>query len=85
MPVAHKDGEVVAGCSKNPSGCAEDDIARQLGSDAQMTGAKGWRRNKESGELEWSDIPVCTNCQSKYGREQFPDDVKFDPGGAWEE
>ena len=50
-----------------------------------MTGAKGWRRNKETGELEYTDIPVCPRCQSKYDKRQFPDDVKFDPGGAWSE
>ncbi|HAS6162750.1 TPA: hypothetical protein RQK43_003682 [Vibrio vulnificus] len=58
----HKDGKVVSGCSSNPVGCAEDNIARQLGSDAQMTGAKGWRTNKATGEREYRDIPVCTNC-----------------------
>ncbi|MGR6872725.1 RHS repeat domain-containing protein [Pseudomonas sp. HK3] len=79
----HKDGKIVSGCSSNPSGCAEDDIARQLGSDAKMTGAKGFRRNKTTGELEYKDIPVCTNCQSKYSKSQFPSDVKYDSGGTW--
>ena len=79
-----KDGKTVAGCSGGGK-CAEDDIADQLGSDANMTGAKGWRRNKETGELEYTDIPVCPRCQSKYDKRQFPDDVKFDPGGAWSE
>jgi hypothetical protein len=79
----HKDGKVVVGCSSNPTGCAEDDIARQLGSDANMTGAKGWRRNYETGQLEWTDIPVCTKCQTKYNRSQFPSDVKYDAGGTW--
>ncbi len=79
----HKDGKVVAGCSRNPTGCAEDNVARQLGSDANMTGAKGWRRNTETGELEWKDIPVCKNCQDKYSPSQFPPGTKADPGGAW--
>lgn len=52
-------------------GCAEDDIARQLGSDAQMTGAKGYRRNKSTGELEYVDISVCKNCQVKYDKANF--------------
>jgi RHS repeat-associated protein len=81
----HKDGKVVSGCSSNPAGCAEDDIARQLGSDAQMTGAKGYRRNGATGEVEYTDIPVCTSCQSKYSRSQFPANVKYDSGGAWSE
>ncbi len=48
-----------------------------------MTGAKGFRRNKATGELEYKDIPVCTICQSKYNKSQFPSDVKYDAGGAW--
>ncbi|QTD50170.1 RHS repeat-associated core domain-containing protein [Sulfidibacter corallicola] len=79
----HKNGKVVSGCSRNPAGCAEDDVARQLGSDAKMTKAHGWRRNKTTGELEWAEIPVCKNCQRKYSPGQFPDDVKAEPGGAW--
>ncbi len=79
----HKNGKVTSGCSSNPSGCAEDDIARQLGSDAKMTGAKGWRKNNETGEVELRDIPVCTTCQSKYSIDQFPADIKYQPGGAW--
>ncbi len=79
-----KNGKVVSGHSSNPKGCAEDDISRQLGPDAQMTGAKGWRRNKATGELEYRNIPVCPNCQSKYKRSQFPKDVKYNKGGAWD-
>jgi RHS repeat-associated protein len=77
----YKDGKVVSGCSSNPIGCAEDDIARQLGSDAKMTGAKGWRERKKV--MEYKDIPVCVRCQSKYKQSQFPPGTKFDPGGAW--
>ncbi len=78
-----KDGTVVVGRSRNPQGCAEDDIARQLGSDAQMTKAFGWRRSNKSGEVEWTEIPVCFSCQTKYQPFQFPKDVKAAPGGAW--
>ena len=28
-----RDGRVVAGCNRNPVGCAEDDVARQIGGD----------------------------------------------------
>ncbi|MEH6462290.1 hypothetical protein, partial [Chitinimonas sp. JJ19] len=79
----YKDGKVVSGCSSNPMGCAEDDIARQLGSDAKMTKAVGWRRNPATGKLEKIEIPVCANCQGKYNKNQFPDDVKYDPNGSW--
>jgi uncharacterized Zn-binding protein involved in type VI secretion len=80
-----KDGKVVAGRSGNPTGCAEDDVARQLGNDAQFTNAYGWRRSPETGKLEWTEIPVCKRCQGSYGRDQFPPDVKADPGGPWEQ
>ncbi|RUR67693.1 RHS repeat protein [Variovorax guangxiensis] len=79
-----KNGQSVGGCSTNPTGCAEDDIARQLGSDATFTKAFGWRRNRETNELERTEIPVCCRCQLKYNPSQFPSDVKAEPGGAWE-
>ena len=79
-----KNGKIASGCSGGGK-CAEDVIAEQLGSDAKMTAAKGYRRNKETGELEYRDIPVCVRCQSKYKKEQFPKDVKYDKGGAWDE
>ncbi|MET7460417.1 RHS repeat-associated core domain-containing protein [Nonomuraea sp. NPDC005501] len=78
-----KQGKVYAGCSRNPTGCAEDDVARQGATD--FTNAYGWRRNKETGELEWKRIPTCKNCQEKYSRKQFPKDNTFDPGGKWSE
>lgn len=80
-----KDGVVVSGCSKDGK-CAEDHIAEQLGQDqdVMMTEAKGWRRNKETGELEYKTIPVCHRCQTKYSREQFPEDVEYERGGAWD-
>jgi hypothetical protein len=80
----HKDGKVVVGCSSNPDGCAEDDVARQLGPDAQITKAYGWRRNKDTENLEWTERPVCVKCQAKYRPDQFPEDVKADPEGKWQ-
>jgi RHS repeat-associated protein len=78
-----KDGRVAAGRSANPVGCAEDDVARQLGADAQFTKAMGWRRSPATGQREWVEIPVCTRCQGKYSPDQFPPDVKAEPGGPW--
>jgi hypothetical protein len=79
-----KDGEIAVGCSKNPFGCAEDDVARQLGSDCRFTEAYGWRRNAETRQLEWREIDICEKCQMKYRPEQFPPDVRAVRGGAWE-
>ncbi|MER6943868.1 RHS repeat-associated core domain-containing protein [Nonomuraea sp. NPDC000554] len=76
-----RNGNVYAGCSKNPTGCAEDDVARQGAEN--FTNAYGWRRNKETGELEWKRIPTCVKCQEKYSRKQFPKDNTFDPDGRW--
>ncbi len=78
-----KNGKSVGGCSTNPTGCAEDDIDRQLGPGASFTKAFGWRRNRETNELERTEIPVCCRCQLKYSPNQFPSDVKAEPGGAW--
>ena len=72
-----KDGKIATGCSGNGK-CAEDRIAEQLGPDANMTEAKGWRRNKATGKLEYTDIPVCKNCQQKYSKDQFPPNIKYD-------
>jgi hypothetical protein len=81
----YKDGKVVVGRSSNPEGCAEDDVARLLGSDADMTKAFGWRKNKITDKIEWTELPVCMRCQSKYQSFQFPRDVKAEPGGPWAE
>jgi hypothetical protein len=78
-----KDGQIATGRSKNPVGCAEDDVARQLGPDVQYTKAMGWRRNPLTKELEWTEIEVCTTCQSKYNKSQFPPDVGAAKGGPW--
>ncbi|MET8161227.1 DNRLRE domain-containing protein [Sphaerisporangium sp. NPDC005289] len=76
-----EEGNIYVGCSSNPVGCAEDDVARQGGTN--FTNAYGWRRNKETGELEWKRIRTCKKCQDKYKRHQFPHDNTYDPGGKW--
>ncbi len=75
-------GKVVSGASSNPSGCAEDDVERQLPG-ANKTGAKGWRRDPTTRELVLTDIEVCLPCQEKYPESQFPPNVPAAPGGAW--
>jgi RHS repeat-associated protein len=67
-------GRVVAGCSSNPIGCAEDDVARQLGipnDQIQFTEAIRPRTGEQ--------VPVCGRCQTKYGSSQFPPDTLFGP------
>ncbi|MBB5132453.1 RHS repeat-associated protein [Thermocatellispora tengchongensis] len=74
------DGNAYAGCSGNPTGCAENDIERQAGrgpGGVRFEGAFGWRQG------EWTEIPVCERCQERYDRDQFPPGITFDPGGRW--
>lgn len=66
-------GKVVAGCNRNPFGCAEDDVARLLGipdKDIRFTEAIRPRTGRE--------VPVCRTCQGKYDRSQFPPGTRFD-------
>jgi RHS repeat-associated protein len=80
----YKAGEIVVGMSsKVRRMCGEDIVVEKLGRDASMTKAYGWRRNPETGLLEWTEIPVCYSCQLKYKPSQFPSNVKAEPGGAW--
>ncbi|WP_440101736.1 LamG-like jellyroll fold domain-containing protein [Streptosporangium sp. H16] len=74
------DGNTYAGCSGNPTGCAESDIERQAGKGpggVRFEGAFGWRQG------EWTEIPVCKRCQERYDRDQFPPGITFDSGGKW--
>ncbi|GAA3375488.1 hypothetical protein GCM10020367_43490 [Streptomyces sannanensis] len=69
-----------AGCSSNPDGCAERDVERQVGRGPRavvFTRAFGWRAKM------WVEIPVCVKCQARYGKNQFPPDVTYGPGGKW--
>jgi RHS repeat-associated protein len=73
-----KTGRVVAGCNRNPVGCAEDDVARQLGidpKDVRFTEAIRPRTGRE--------VPICVRCQEKYDPSQFPPGTSFDSGGRW--
>jgi hypothetical protein len=74
------DGNAYAGCSGNPTGCAENDIERQAGrgpGGVRFEGAFGWRQG------EWTEIPVCKRCQERYDRDQFHPGITFDSGGRW--
>lgn len=35
-----------------------------------------------TGELEWTEIPVCSTYQGKYRPDQFPRNVQREPGGT---
>lgn len=50
---------------------------------AIMTSVHGWRRNLETLDLEWVEIPVCLACQERFPRTQFEPGVSASPNGAW--
>jgi RHS repeat-associated protein len=73
-----RDGRPVAGCNSNPIGCAEDDVARQIGGDPNaITFTEAIR--PRTGE----QVPICARCQGTYDRSQFPPGTFFDPLGPW--
>ena len=58
----------------NGAGCAERDVANQVGGDDKdIIFTKARRGGKESKE-----IPICPHCQKDFGRDQFPPGTKFD-------
>ena len=72
------DGRPVAGCSSNPIGCAEDDVARQLGGDPKDTNFTEAIRPRTGDQ-----VPICARCQVAYDQSQFPPETPFDPLGPW--
>lgn len=73
-----RDGRPVAGCSSNPIGCAEDDVARQIGGDPKdITFTEATR--PRTGD----QVPICPRCQGTYDQSQFPSGTLFDPAGPW--
>lgn len=73
-----RDGRIVTGCSSNPVGCAEDDVARQIGGNPKeisFTEAVRPRTGRE--------VPICPSCQGKYDQGQFPPGTLFHPEGLW--
>lgn len=72
-----RDGEVAVGRS-GPG------IHAEVAADAQlpggtMTEVMGWRRNRVTDQLEWRQIPICTNCQTLFPPERFVPGTLRDP------
>lgn len=71
-------GVPVTGCNRNPVGCAEDDVARQIGGDPiDITFTEAIR--PRTGE----QVPICARCQGTDDQSQFPPGTLFDPNGPW--
>lgn len=92
------DGRIAVGRSggalNSPNGgpCAEQDVVRILGvdpSEVHFTEAVRPRRvqNRAKGRPDprGDEIDICVGCQARYSKDQFPENVKFDKGGAWSE
>lgn len=77
---------VAAGCNGNPYGCAEDDVARQIGfsGPASILNRFALKFTKPVRPRTGEDRAVCArSCQNKYSPRMFPRDVKVEPGGKW--
>ncbi len=74
-------GRVAAGCNSNPDGCAEDDVARQLGIDPKKKIIYVEAIRPRTGK----QVPICHRCQEKnLDPSQFPSGTLVKPGGAWD-
>ncbi|WP_437753783.1 RHS repeat domain-containing protein [Sorangium sp. So ce1389] len=78
--IAH-DGEVAVGRS-GPGVHAEVAADAKLPG-GTMTEVMGWRRNPATGQLEWTQIPICSQCQTRFPPERFvPGTVRAPTGGS---
>lgn len=71
-------GRPVAGCSSNPVGCADDDVARQIGGDP-----KDIKFTEAIRPRNGEQVPICPRSQATYDQSQFPPGTLFDPAGRW--
>ncbi len=71
-------GRIAAGCNANPIGCAEDDVARQLGIPKDTV-----RYTEAVRPRNMEEVPICTYCQATTSPSQYPPNVQAQPGGRW--
>jgi RHS repeat-associated protein len=71
-------GSEVAVGRSGPGRHAEVHADQQLPG-GTMTEPMGWRRSHETGELEWTEIPVCPSCQDQFPPERFVRGTRRDP------
>ncbi|MCC6176191.1 MAG: hypothetical protein IT305_12870, partial [Chloroflexi bacterium] len=73
-----KTGKVAGGCNKNPIGCAEDDVDRQLGGNpADHVHTESIRPRTGN------QVPICHNCPRTHSPSQYPSGTRVEPGGPW--
>lgn len=69
----YKDGKIVVGCNANPTGCAEDDVDRQLGGPAD-----GYTTPIDP--ATGRPVRVCPRCKEVRGSSKFEPGTKGAPG-----
>ncbi|GGQ56289.1 RHS repeat-associated core domain-containing protein [Couchioplanes azureus] len=67
---------------RGPRNHAEDIIQDRMPG-AKMTQPYAWRRNKDTGQLEWRPHTVCPRCQERYPRQLFDPRTRGESGGSW--
>ncbi|WP_244945585.1 RHS repeat-associated core domain-containing protein [Couchioplanes caeruleus] len=79
-----KNGNVM-GAGNGPRGHRNhaEDIIQDRMPGAKMTQPYAWRRNKDTGQLEWRPHTVCPRCQGRYPRELFDPRTRGESGGSW--
>jgi hypothetical protein len=60
-----------------------EDVAQAANPGTQMSQPYAWRRNPATGEVEWTQFPVCPRCQENYAQDMFNPGTTFDPSGPW--
>jgi RHS repeat-associated protein len=94
-----KTGEIAVGWSDGTGKCAECFVAEKLGlhtDEVLYTYAYGFRHTflpekglnlgpkSVIGPRDKVEMPICKRCQQRSNRSQYPADVKYEPGGAWD-
>jgi hypothetical protein len=68
-------GDVATGCSGGGK-CAEERVVDALGGDPSKVNFVEAVRPRPGGP-PYRDVPICENCQDKYGPDQFPPGTRF--------
>jgi len=75
-----RDGEVAVG--RAGPGIHAEVAADAKPPGATMTEVMGWRRNFTNGQLEWTQIPICSSCQTRFPEDRFVPGTKRANGGG---
>jgi hypothetical protein len=68
-------GQVATGCSGGGM-CGEQRVVEALGGDPSKVQFTEAVRPRPGG-APFNEVPVCTNCEARYGRDAFPPGTQF--------